>query len=161
MEKSWCLLFTKEFLQPCLFFDMCKWFSVFGVHFEHFEKNNCLDRHILIFRILLLSETGIRSLVVWSRHVTYTWRCSQKLWNKHDVRRSYDTNTCLQWWVYAKYPLNQIAGIVINDLTRSRFLELTRARKPSIPICVHKALVILNGASKSIVKGSYLPHNSP
>ena len=35
------LLSTKEFLQHCLFCDMCKRFSVFGVHFEHFEKNNC------------------------------------------------------------------------------------------------------------------------
>lgn len=71
-----------------------------------------------------------------------------------DMHRSYETNKCLQGWVYAKYPLHQIAGVVINNLTRSWFLELARARKPSIPICSHKALVILNGASKSIVKGS-------
>jgi len=41
MEIYWCVLFSNEFLQHCLFRNMCKWFSVFGVHFEHFEKNNC------------------------------------------------------------------------------------------------------------------------
>ena len=41
IEEYWCLLFSIEALQHCLFRNMCEWFSIFRVHFEPFEKNDC------------------------------------------------------------------------------------------------------------------------
>ena len=41
IEQPWWLLFSIQVLHYCLFRNMCKWFSIFGVHFEPFEKNGC------------------------------------------------------------------------------------------------------------------------